>query len=134
MKSYRPPNFNLMNSISIDASCKFQQSVKFLKIIPNISILTQFWCEKKNLQENHIWFSITWWFFLKEVFSDCSSLLLLFGQFIRNKLLTPLPNEGTESACSPRPTRKWGPQLEPMLKQNLNFYLMNKFPDILGSL
>ena len=49
------------------------------------------------------------------------SLFLLFDILLERKRLTPLPNEGTESACSPRPTRKRGPQLEPMLKQNLNF-------------
>jgi hypothetical protein len=29
-------------------------------------------------------------------------------------------NEGTESTCSPHPTGRRGPQLEPMLKQILN--------------
>jgi hypothetical protein len=48
--------------------------------------------------------------------------------------MTPLPNKGTKSACSPRPARKRGPQLEPMLKQNLNFYFKNKIFGILESL
>jgi hypothetical protein len=48
--------------------------------------------------------------------------------------MTPLPNKGIKSACSPRPARKRGPQLEPMLKQNLNFYFKNKIFDILESL
>jgi hypothetical protein len=48
--------------------------------------------------------------------------------------MTPLPNKGTKSACSPRPARKRGPQLEPMLKQSLNFYLKNKIFGILESL
>jgi hypothetical protein len=48
--------------------------------------------------------------------------------------MTPLPNKGIKFACSPRPARKRGPQLEPMLKQNLNFYFKNKIFDILESL
>ena len=58
----------------------------------------------------------------EKVFKDRTCYLsLLLDQFIRNKLSTPLPNKGTKSACSPRPTGRRGPQLEPMLKQNLNF-------------
>ena len=58
----------------------------------------------------------------EKVFKDhIYSLFLLLDQFIRDKLLTPLPNVGTKSACSPRPAGRRGPQLEPMLKQTLNF-------------
>jgi hypothetical protein len=48
------------------------------------------------------------------------------NKFTSDKLLTPLPNVGTESACSPRPAGRRGPQLEPMLKQTLIFDLEDK--------